>query len=119
MNALKFWTKAIIVDAIVATVFYLWLIRGVDDAGNLALFLVWTLAVLRILSSFALGEIDAKRLWRPAGFGPYHHLTELAVIAALAWSGNLVTASVFTLAYFLLEGARSKALKAADAAKTA
>ena len=111
MKSTKYWMKAIIGDAAIAYLIYLWLFQGGEGAGNVALFVIWSLTILRILSCFVVDKVDTEKLWRPYKFTAYHIITDLAVAYVLAWFGYFATAGIVFVSLVLMEGARGSALE--------
>lgn len=112
MEALRKWTLSIITDVFLAGLLYLWIFRGVDGAGNVAMFIIWTVVILRIVVFVLADKLeDVSGLKRPTGFTSYNAITEIALVIFLVWFGLLATATAYFTSFLLFEAARKLILK--------
>lgn len=115
MSAAKYWSTAIITDALLVALFYVWQVNGIEQAGNVAVFWVWFMVVIKILAGASADKTTFADKPRPAGFVWYHAVTEVALISALVWVGYVWLPAFYLLGSLMMEGARNRKPKAVAA----
>lgn len=112
MSALVYWTRAVLSDALIVALFYAWQAEGIEQAGNVAVFWVWFLAISKSLGAWSLDKTSFADRPRPAGFIWYHGLTEFVTVSALVWFDFIWLPVVYLIGTLAMEGARNREPKA-------
>lgn len=107
MIALKYWAKSIVMEVFVASLFVAWKWYGIDGAGNVFLFLMWSAVVIRWAAGFFANKSTYKTK-RPAGFWVYRAISDFVLIAVMAWHGMFVLAGFYAVAHVLVEVSRER-----------
>lgn len=105
MHPLRFWITAISTDGLIAILLYQWHFNGVEQAGNVAIFWLWVAASLNFIVGIGGDRTLFEKNPRPAGFGPYHFVTEFLFISAMVWVGCTWLAVFYTVSSLMKEGA--------------
>ena len=104
MENAKIWTKQIITNSVIAALFYFWQVRGVANAGNLLMFIVWTFAVTGFLAAVATPrqtmQEEAKNV--PVALKVFSRTFTITLIAALVWFGHPVAATCYLISWVCL-----------------
>jgi len=108
MKPLRYWLISINVDLLILCLFYVWRFEGIEQAGNVVVFWLWFVTVVRTLIGFACNKKMFAEQKRPAGFGWYHAITEIALITALVWIGYILLPALYLLGLSLSEAARNR-----------
>lgn len=80
-----------------------WQINGSEGAGNVLIFVLWTIAVLSIFCScFCDPETFRNLPKNPALINFINRAFTVAVIAGAVWAGHTVLATFYMLGWFLI-----------------
>lgn len=91
----------IVFDLFFACMYYLWQIEGVVQAGNVFMFMIWFVGVCGVLMVFAphspRGHVEVYVIHKPVS-----RAFSAAFLVGTIWSGHLVAALFYLLAWFVL-----------------
>lgn len=80
-----------------------WQINGSEGAGNVLVFLVWTIAILNIFCGcFCKPETFRALPKHPLLIMLVNRAFSLAVIGSMVWAGHTVLATFYMLGWFLI-----------------
>ena len=97
-GAIKNWLISIAVNSVVVVLFIAWKFHGVEQAGNLLQFWLWSVSVLGLVFMFAPARgAVAPRL---KGLRIFSNTMGVAILCALAWFGHFVLAVFYALGAF-------------------
>lgn len=105
MSAVKYWAGALFGDTLMFGSFAVWQLHGSEGAGNVFAFMAWFVALLSLLIGMTLNKTHFT-MQRPPGFVPYNFVTELIVVACLAWAGMFWCAAFYAIGGISREAAR-------------
>lgn len=108
MKATRYWLQAVTLDLLILSLFYIWQSEGTEQAGNVVVFWLWFITIVRILVGIGADKTSFAERPRPAGFVWYHGVTEFATISALAWFGYTLLPAFYLIGTMLVEGARKR-----------
>lgn len=108
MTAARYWLTSIGSDALLLALFYAWQVENVEQAGNVVVFWCWFIAIVRVLCGMVADKSLFSDKPRPAGFGWYHAVTDVAMISALVWVGFLWLPALYLFGAIMMEGARKR-----------
>lgn len=116
MKTARYWLSAIVLDLLLASLYYTWQAEGIDQAGNVVIFWTWFIVVIRILVGLGSDKSAFAKHPRPAGFTRYYAVAEIAKISTLAWIGYTWLPALYLVGTMLMEGARKREPKTEGAA---
>jgi hypothetical protein len=114
MKTFIYWAFGIITDLILLGLFYAWKGVGIQNAGDVVIFWMWSLTVITLLVAFLGDKTMFEDKPRPPGFVWYHGASEVVFISILVWFGFVWLPAVRLVASILLEGARKRESKAKE-----
>ena len=85
------------------SLYLIWQVDGSEGAGNVLVFVLWTIAVLNIFCScFCDPETFRNLPKNPELINFINRAFSLAVIAGSVWAGHTVLATFYMLGWFLI-----------------
>lgn len=106
--AVKYWSKALFIDALVFGALWLWQVHGLEGAGNVFLFATWSVTIVTLLAGMVMTKTDFEKTPRPPGFVVWHFVSEVLLLAGMVWVGLIFLSIVRLLAVLMLEAARDR-----------
>lgn len=108
------YMTSLLINAVLVSTFYAWQVHGSTGAGNLYIFLAWTMASLGLFIGVACcfaPEYATPRITWPAVWRWVDRARMAAMIASGAWLGHYVLALVLMAAVLMLAAARAELAK--------
>lgn len=112
-NAMKSLIAAA-VHTFLAGMYYLWQIKGVEQAGNVFIFYVWFIGIAGTLTVFIPATANDYTPRTPIQRVIRFAVTPLVLVGTL-WAGHIFAASVYAIAVLAAEVRHKEAKKLAEA----
>ena len=100
MNNLSKFLMAIVVDAWLVFMYYLWQINGITQAGNLFIFWVWFIGIVGTLMIFVEAKAKDYRPM-PLYFKIFNRISSVAIVVGTIWAGHSIAAVFYIIACFI------------------
>ncbi|MGO4416833.1 hypothetical protein AB4Z27_28065 [Cupriavidus sp. KB_39] len=116
MLALRYWLKAILIDAAVFGTLWYHMETGSEGAARAFQVFAWFFTLLMLLFGLFGDKSLLDGVQRPRGIKTYHFVTEILLVWLTAWVGMWVLAAFRLLAVLLAEAARERKPKVKEQA---
>lgn len=116
MQALRYWLKAILVDAVVFGTLLYHMETGSEGAARAFQVFGWFFTLLMLFFGFFGDKSMLSGVERPRGIKTYHLVTEVLLVGLMAWAGFSALAAFRLLAVPMAEAAREREPKVKEPA---
>ncbi|PLP96942.1 hypothetical protein [Cupriavidus pauculus] len=116
MKAMRYWLKAILIDAAVFGTLWYHMDTGSEGAARAFQVFAWFFTLLLLFFGLFGDKSQLSGIQRPKGMKTYHYITEILLVWLTAWAGMWVLAAFRLLATLLAEAARDREPKVKEPA---
>lgn len=117
MSKLGRFAMVVVMDSLLGLMYYLWQVEGMDQAGNVFMFMVWFVGVGGVLMFFAGKPKASDYRTRLLVHRWFCCAATLSFLAGTIWAGHIVAACFYTFGWIVMRSYEEKSKQLWEAAQ--